>query len=167
MAINAQHVLESLQVISPRMHGMLDYPTGAALLAAPNLLGLADEGGPAAMVPRALGAMILGQSAMTDYDMGLVKALPFKAHLALDYLAGPLLALSPFLFGFRRKPARSWLPHVLAGLYVLVTTLMTRPHARPRLTPQALAERARAHTRIDRPANEPVIHGALAGLPRE
>jgi hypothetical protein len=117
-----------MQVISPDVHGVLDYVTGAALLAAPRLFGYARARGQAAKSAELFGSLILGQSVMTAYRYGLLKVLPFKMHLALDWAMGPFLALSPFLFGFTggRKKA-SWLTHVIAGTWVLATTAMTRP----------------------------------------
>jgi hypothetical protein len=120
--------IRQMQKLSPDMHGILDYATGAALLAAPNLLGFARARGNAAKTARLFGGLILGQAMLTDYKYGLLKVLPFRMHLAMDWALGPFMALSPFLFGFRggRKPA-SWLTHVIAGTWATVTTAMTRP----------------------------------------
>lgn len=38
------------------MHGMLDYPGGVALIAAPWILGFSDVGGAAVTVPVVLGS---------------------------------------------------------------------------------------------------------------
>jgi hypothetical protein len=60
--------------------------------------------------------------------VGLVKALPFRMHLALDWVMGPFMALSPFLFGWRRgRKAAAWLTPLIGGLWVLGATAMTRP----------------------------------------
>jgi hypothetical protein len=105
----------------------MDYVTAASLLAAPKLFGFDKSRGPAMKTAQIFGALILGQAAMTDYKLGLLKVLPFKMHVMMDYVLGPLMALSPFLFGFRhgRKKA-SWLTHVVAGLTGIVTTVLTR-----------------------------------------
>jgi hypothetical protein len=119
--------LKQMQVISPEMHGVLDYVTAGTLLAAPKLFRFDKLRGPAVRVPRIFGSMILGQAAMTDYRLGLLKVLPFNMHLALDYALGPFLALSPFIFGFSQRRRRAWLPHLLTGAFILLTTAMTRP----------------------------------------
>lgn len=117
----------NLKVISPEMHGVLDYPMAGVLMAAPKLFGFNKRHGPQSTIPRVLGSMILGQSAMTDYKPGLVKALPMKTHLMMDYALGAFLALSPFLFGFfKKRPAKEWLPHTVAGAGILAQALMTR-----------------------------------------
>ncbi len=80
--------------ISSRAHGVLDYTTGAALLAAPRMLGL--RGTAAGAVLRAAGAGHIGYSLLTDYELGVAKVLPYRAHLAIDAAAAAgLAALGP------------------------------------------------------------------------
>lgn len=114
-----------MKVISSKIHGVVDYVSGIALLAAPNLFGFNDLGGPAVTIPRVLGVLILLQSIMTDYELGLVKVIPFKIHLLVDYVASAFLALSPFLFGFSDEAPNVWLPHVIVGIAYFVITLLT------------------------------------------
>lgn len=104
----------SLRVIPTQVHGVLDYLTGGALLAAPGLLGLQDEPR-AALALRLAGGGATIYSLLTDYELGLLKVLPMPAHLALDAMSGVLLASSPWLFGFAQRGARFWLPHTLVG----------------------------------------------------
>ena len=104
-----------------RVHGMLDYLLGALLIAAPWLFGFAD-GGAEQWVPVALGAGVLLYSAVTDYELGLVKKLQMPAHLLLDALGGLLLAASPWMFGFDE---RVWIPHVAVGLFEVLTAAIT------------------------------------------
>ncbi len=136
--------LKDIQVLSPETHGVLDYVTAGALLAAPKLFKFERAGGPAVQVPRILGSMIMGQAAMTDYKLGLIKLLPFNLHLALDYALGPFLALSPFLFGFNRRRKNAWLPHVLTGAWILLSTAMTRPQ------PAWQRDQAKLHRAMER-----------------
>lgn len=115
-----------MKVIPSQIHGILDYLSGIALLLAPNLFGFAELGGPAVWIPRILGVVILAQSVMTNYELGLVKIIPLKMHLMLDYVASLFLAASPFLFGFSDEPINAWLPHVVVGLGYFVASLMTK-----------------------------------------
>jgi hypothetical protein len=142
-----------IQVLSPEVHGVLDYVTGSTLLAAPKLFKFDRAGGPAVTIPRVLGSLILGQSAITDYKAGLIKVLPFNLHLAMDYALGPFLALSPFLFGFHRRRRAAWLPHVLTGAFIALTTLMTRPQT----------EWQRAEARLSRDMEQAVDYGRRVG----
>src|SRR4051812_45555668 len=71
--------------ISSRLHGILDYTTGATLIAAPAALGL---GGTAAgRILRGAGAGHAGYAALTRYELGVVKVIPYRAHLAMDAVA--------------------------------------------------------------------------------
>jgi hypothetical protein len=115
-----------MKVIPTSVHGVLDYVVGFALLAAPNIFGFADVGGAAVLVPRIIGAIIILQSLMTNYETGLLKVLPMRVHLMNDYIAGPVLAASPWLFGFHHQPNNVWVPHLAVGLFIIITTLMTQ-----------------------------------------
>lgn len=99
-------------MISTRVHGILDYALGVLLVASPWLFGL-DPGGPSGLVPMALGAAVLLYSALTDYELGLVRRIQMTVHLWLDALGGVLIAASPWLLGFDQ---RVWVPHVVFGV---------------------------------------------------
>jgi len=113
--------------ITSRVHGLLDYPAGAILIAAPFLLDASDAGEAAVAVPVTIGGLILLQSLITDYEYSIENALPLPAHLAADVVAGAVLALSPWLFGFADAGLAAWLPYLLAGLGLLAAGLLTQP----------------------------------------
>ena len=104
-----------------RIHGLLDYTVGALLIALPWLLGFA-RGGFETWIMVGLGAATLVYSALTDYELGLVRRLSMPTHLLLDGLGGALLAVSPWLFGFDQSV---WIPHVAAGVFSIVTATVT------------------------------------------
>jgi hypothetical protein len=108
--------------LSRRTHGVLDYVVGLILILAPRLLGF-NDGTAAQYVPMTLGFAALIYSAFTNYELGLFKVLPFRAHLTLDGVHGLFLALSPWLFGFAD---RVWIPHVVLGVAELGVVLLTR-----------------------------------------
>jgi hypothetical protein len=111
--------------ISPRLHGIIDYATGAELLVLPSVLRI--SGSRAGRVLRVAGLAHLAYAALTDYELGLVKRLPFRTHLALDAAgAGGLLA-APWLLGAREDGLRHWLPLVLVGLNEAAVTALTDP----------------------------------------
>ncbi len=109
-----------MNIISRRAHGVLDYMMGAILILSPVVLGLE---GAARTVPMILGLSGVLYSLCTNYELGLFKLIPFRAHLGLDLLSGLLLALSPWLFGFAE---RVWVPHVILGLVEVGAVVMTR-----------------------------------------
>ena len=118
-------MLSDMQVISTKTHGMLDYTTSAALMAAPLLLDM--DGGAATWVPTLLGGSTTLASLMTDYELGVIPMISMETHLMLDIGSGIFLAASPFLFGSYKKGIKNWLPHVLVGLMEVCVALMTDP----------------------------------------
>jgi hypothetical protein len=71
--------------ISPRVHGILDYMTAGFMFALPRVMGWSKT---ATRLMDASAAMATAYSLMTRYELGLVKVLPMKAHLALDAVSG-------------------------------------------------------------------------------
>jgi hypothetical protein len=111
-----------MRFLPTSLHGVIDYLWGMALLSTPWLFGFTDV--PAAKwtaVIFGLGAILY--SALTAYELGLIKILPMSLHLILDGLGGIVLAASPFLFGFSD---RVYWPHVLFGLFSVAASLVTR-----------------------------------------
>lgn len=119
------------QPITSRAHGLLDYPGGIALIAAPWLFGFSDVGGAAVTVPVVLGVLILLQSLITDYHWSIANLVPMPVHLALDAIGGAFLALTPFLFGTTDDGVGAWLPHLVVGLGLIAGAVLTQPHRDP------------------------------------
>ena len=113
------------RIILTGVHGRLDYLAVGVNLAFPRLLGLHDAPW-AAVVPRIDGLAGLGYSLITDYELGVLRALPMPAHLALDAAKGLCMALSPWLFGFAKNGTRYWLSHALMGTADVVAAVTTR-----------------------------------------
>jgi hypothetical protein len=112
--------------IDSTLHGMTDYSVGATLMTVfPKLAGV--EGTPAARQIRAAGAIHAGYSTVTDYPLGVVKALPYKAHLALDAIGALALAALPFVTGQYKRGPGQWAPHVGLSLFELGSLAMTDP----------------------------------------
>lgn len=111
-----------MRFLSTQAHGILDYIIGAVLIAAPFLFGFAT-GGAEMWVPILLGAVILVQALMTDYEMGVYPALPMSTHLTVDIVVGLALAVSPWLFAFSEQV---WIPHLAVGLLVIGAGLVTK-----------------------------------------
>lgn len=123
----------NLRFMPTRVHGMIDYATGAALLAAPQIFGFADV--PAsALAARVAGGGATAYSLATDYELGVAKLLPMPAHLALDAASGVLLAASPWLFGYAKAGRRAWLPHVIVGGQEVLAALITKTQPSYKLT---------------------------------
>ena len=116
-----------MKIFSTFAHGVFDYIGGVALLFAPEIFGFSQIGGAAVLVARAIGIIVLLQALATDYELGVIRILPMRAHLMNDYVAGLFLAISPWLFGFINQPTNAWAPHLVVGISVFVFTLLTEP----------------------------------------
>lgn len=126
-----------MRFIPTRIHGIADYLVGIILIAAPWLLDF-NRGGAETWVPVIVGAMVLLQTILTDFEVGLVRKLPMRTHLTMDFFMGLLLALSPWLFGFADFIA--W-PHVLFGAFSILASLTTHTAPREQVRTQASYER--------------------------
>jgi hypothetical protein len=112
--------------IDSTLHGVTDYSVGTLLLTAfPKLAGI--EGTRAARQVRAAGAFHTGYSTLTDYPLGVVKAIPYKVHLALDAAGAVALAATPFVTGQWKRGRSQWLPHVGLALFELASLAMSDP----------------------------------------
>jgi hypothetical protein len=123
-----------MRVIPTWMHGLLDYPLSILLMALPWLGGFAN-GGAAQWVPVIAGVAMLGLSAVTAYEAGLVRVVPMATHLIADAVMGLLLAASPWLFGFVDVV---WIPFVVLGLGEMGAAATTETRPGHRLSKTAL-----------------------------
>ena len=90
--------------ISRQMHAVADYGYSAFISAAPELIGYKNDE-TATGLSRLVGGEVLMASVFTRYELGLVPAIPFKAHLAADVAVGLLTMGAPWLFGFSENKA--------------------------------------------------------------
>lgn len=94
------------------VHGIADYVLAVLIVFSPWLSGFSDHR-PAMMITVGFGAVMAIYSALTDYELGVFRVIPFLAHLGLDAVGGGLLIAAPFLFGFAD---RVWVPHLVLGI---------------------------------------------------
>jgi hypothetical protein len=109
-----------MALISTKVHGVLDYTTGATLLALPRILGLSDT------VRTLLTAAALGTavySVVTRYELGLIKLLPMKAHLVMDAMSGLAFCGAPLLLPDEDDETKALLVGI--GVFELAVTALT------------------------------------------
>lgn len=124
-------------MIPTRVHGVLDYLVGTMLiLAGAAWLGANNAAG---AVPLVLGAATILYSLVTAYELGAIRVLPMRAHLALDLISGIFLALSPWILGFTD---RVWAPHLLAGLLEILVVSLSAHAPVPRRSASQVFKRA-------------------------
>ena len=112
------------------VHGLIDYTGAVFLLLLPNFyfthLGL----GPS-IFARLVAVVLILLSLSTDYELGAVKVVPMKAHLALDFLLSVSLIVAPWLLGFQQEARSNWVPFVAMGIAgVIVASLTTQRTSR-------------------------------------
>jgi hypothetical protein len=112
--------------IDATLHGATDYTVGATLLTIFPRLARIEKTRSARQI-RTAAAVHAGYSTVTDYPLGIVKLLPYKAHLFLDAAGALALAATPFITGQWKKGRREWVPQVGLCAFELVSLLMTDP----------------------------------------
>ena len=111
-----------MKILSPRIHGYLDYVVVITFLAAPTLLGLS---GIPAVISYALSIIHLAVTLLTDFPLGIIKAIPIKLHSTIEFLVSFTLIALPWLLGFASViPARNFYI-VVAGVVIFVAWLVT------------------------------------------
>jgi hypothetical protein len=112
--------------IDSTLHGATDYTVGTVLMTVlPKLAGV--EGTDSAKQIRAFGAVHAGYSTLTDYPLGAVKAIPYKAHLAIDAIGALAVAATPFITGQWKKGTKQWVPHVALAAFELSSLALSDP----------------------------------------
>jgi hypothetical protein len=110
-----------MKVISPRMHGYLDFLTVALFLLAPTLLGLSQV---PAMLAYSLAAIHLMVTLASDFPFGIVKIIPFTVHGWIERLVGPSLIAVPFILNFAtEEAARNF--YITVGLVIIIIGMLT------------------------------------------
>ena len=106
--------------ISPRIHGVLDYATSAAVVTVPRAMNFPR---PARVLFESLAAGYTGVSAVTDYPLSVKRLVPFKAHGATELAIAALLPVLPWALGFADHRAARNLCFGLTALTIVVAAL--------------------------------------------
>jgi hypothetical protein len=116
------------------VHGILDYVLGVLMIASPWLLGFSGTY-PTQWIAVAVGVLILLGGVIADHELGLVRLVPLRVHLAADVTLGALLVLAPWLVGF----SDDWWWFVGTGLIEIGAGLATDPTPTSRRVSSAAA----------------------------
>ena len=110
-----------MKILSPRVHGYLDYLLVALFLLAPTLFGMSSVPG---MISYALAVVHLTETFFTAFPLGLVNLIPFTIHGASEFLISFVLIAMPWVAGFAAEaPARNFF--VGSGILIFVVWLTT------------------------------------------
>ena len=88
------------RILTPKIHGLLDYAAAAALIVLPFLLDLGATSQLAHWLSVAGGIGLVTYSLATDYAFGAIGLVPFRAHMVLDLIAALAFIAAPFVFGW-------------------------------------------------------------------
>jgi len=111
--------------IGSRLHGVLDYLTGTTLVSMSRLPVLRGRfAGRALLVA---GGAHVAYSLVTDYELGVLRRLPYGVHLALDAGGAGALALA----GVTRSERLDRFVPIGVGLYELGAVLLSDPQGTP------------------------------------
>jgi hypothetical protein len=112
--------------ISTATHGVLDFLTAGTFMYLPSILGFSK---PLTRAMRVLGVTKMTYALLTRHELGIVKAIPMKAHLALDCVGGATLCALPFVLGEDDETAVATC--VALGAFDIIAAPLTETHPRP------------------------------------
>ena len=107
--------------ITKTIHAYLDYPVAISLVAMPFILGLGSANPLAFWLSVATGIDAFVLTFLTDHHLGVIRVLPYKLHLAVDFLVGLVFVAAPFALGFAGFEAAYY--GVLGGTVLAVVSL--------------------------------------------
>jgi len=114
--------------VTQTMHAYIDYPVALLLLLAPFALNLGSSNPIALWLSVGVGAAAFVLTLLTDHKTGVIKILPYKLHLAVDFAVGVLFVITPFALTFSGLDATYYLA---LGITVLVVVGLHKPDALP------------------------------------
>ncbi len=86
--------------VTKTIHAYLDYPVAFALIAVPFVLQLGASNPLALWLSVGTGVAAFVLTVLTDHKLGVFRVLPYRFHLAVDFMVGVVFALAPLVFGF-------------------------------------------------------------------
>ena len=107
--------------VSTKAHGIIDYMTAGLLVTLPRALGWSRQ---VTHLLDAAACTTVAYSVLTRYELGVVKALPMKAHLAIDAVQGGAMIGAAAFLEDEEPEVRATLAAI--GTFELGVTLMTR-----------------------------------------
>ncbi len=110
--------------ISRSLHGIFDYVFSLVVAASPWLFGFADQH-MAPQIALTCGIVTAMYSAMTDYECGLLRFIPFSGHRFFDLAVAVTLGGAAWHFSMGGRAA--WVFGLLGAVGFAATMLTRRP----------------------------------------
>lgn len=108
-----------MKFVTKQIHAYLDYPVAFALIGLPFLLGLGESNPLALQLSVATGIAAFILTVLTDHQLGVIRVVPYKIHLLVDFIVGLTFVAAPFIFGFEGLDAYFYWANGLAVLFVV------------------------------------------------
>lgn len=123
-------------MLSLKVHNVLDYIIGAALLASPYVFGFSEIPDARNVFVVIGGAWIL-YSLLTRYRYSVLKLIPLGVHMALDAAASVILMLWPTFSAYRDQlTGFQYALHFIFGIGALVMVTLTRTLSESSVSPE-------------------------------
>jgi hypothetical protein len=116
--------MKNLKIISPSLHGILDYIVDVTLICVPLILNFNEVSNTVLWVPVGIGVLNFLYSILTVYSRSLVKLIPMNLHLLFDFFVGFILLALAFILpieGFVK------LFYITMGVGIILATAFTNP----------------------------------------
>ncbi len=110
-----------MKIITPLIHGYLDFLTVAIFLLAPTLLNFSEI---PTLLSYGLAAAHLTVTLITGFPTVNFKLISFTVQGWIERIVGPVLIIAPFVFGFKEEAlARNFF--ITMGIIIIVAGLLT------------------------------------------
>ena len=117
--------------VTKQIHAYLDYPVAIALMVLPFLLGLGASNPLALIIAPVVGITAFVLTVFTDHQLGMVRVLPYRFHLAVDLAVGVVFLILPFALGFSGVDAAFYW---INGAAVVAVIALSKPEAEAPVT---------------------------------
>lgn len=114
----------SIRFITKTIHAYLDYPVAFSLITLPFLLNLGSSNPLALWLSVITGFAALILTIFTDHKLGLIRIIPYSAHVTVDFLVGVTFLFIPFIFKFTGLDAWYYWANAVA---VLTAVSLSKP----------------------------------------
>jgi len=108
-----------MKFVTKKIHAFIDYPVALALIVLPFLLGLGSSNPLALQLSVAVGIAAFALTLLTNHETGLIKVIPYKVHLLVDFLVAIVFIAAPFALSFEGLDAYYYWANGLAVLAVV------------------------------------------------
>lgn len=105
--------------VTKTMHAYLDYPVALSLMVMPFVLQLGSSNPLAKWLVVIAGIAAFILTVFTDHELGVFRVIPYKVHVAVDFLVGVAFLLAPFLLGFSGIDAWYYWANAIAVMIVV------------------------------------------------